>query len=314
MYSVTKICKRIKQPYGGYLKPSSFDRIVIDDSSTLYDQENIHASIVGSVVDYMTRLMLGRNKEDAFRVALAGSSIIGQREIAEELVNKINGTDSESIISACKLVGFDVCFRSSPFEFKPINDINPDIYTVENIRIMINRSLKFFDVYGPIVEEGIIFPGGYTRLISSGDADFMTADTLWDFKVSKNAITSKHTLQILIYYIMGCHSNNNHFKKINKLGFFNPRLNTVYEININNIPLETIAEIENKVIGYNGNDIIIIKDIKRSGNSELKRKWLEHRLEFLQNAIQRTQNLELKEKYINDYNDIKEKLDSLNNN
>ena len=50
----------------------------------------------------------------------------------------------------------------------------------------------------PIDISGITFEGGYSSVIVSGDADFITKDTLWDFKVSKNSPTSKQTLQLLI--------------------------------------------------------------------------------------------------------------------
>jgi hypothetical protein len=33
--------------------------------------------------------------------------------------------------------------------------------------------------------DGFTFEGGYTDTVSKGDGDLTTADTLWDFKVSK---------------------------------------------------------------------------------------------------------------------------------
>lgn len=41
--------------------------------------------------------------------------------------------------------------------------------------------------------------GGYTYTFESGDGDFLTADTLLDFKVSKSKPTNKHNLQLLMY-------------------------------------------------------------------------------------------------------------------
>ena len=51
------------------------------------------------------------------------------------------------------------------------------------------------------------FEGGYTNIVSSGDGDYLTEDTLWDFKVSKEEPKSKYTLQLLMYYIMGVSFN-----------------------------------------------------------------------------------------------------------
>lgn len=251
MYSVTQRIKSVKQPYGGYLRPSSFEKIQLEDGHILNDSENIHPSLIGLVIDYMTRFIMGAPKEDAFRISLKGAVKVDQENKAEKLLSNVMGTDDNSIICACKLVGYDTCFRAGASSYKPIEDINPDLATVENIRIMINRGVVFFKEYGPVVDEGMTFVGGYTPLVSSGDADFMTEDTLWDFKVSKNSITSAHTLQILMYYIMGTHSTNEKFNNIKRLGFFNPRLNIVFLKNISEIPADTIKEVENEVIGYN---------------------------------------------------------------
>ncbi len=115
---------------------------------------------------------------------------------------------------------------------------------------MVKRSILFFNKYGPIIKGGFTFDGGYTDIINSGDGDFLTSDTLWDFKVSKNNLTSVQTLQILIYYIMGIHSMHDEFRSIQKLGIFNPRINCTYLKVITDIPTEIIAEVSTKVIGY----------------------------------------------------------------
>ena len=130
MSSVTQRIKKIKQPRGGYIKPSQFKLQKIDDGKILNEQENIHASVIGMAVDYLT------------------------------------------------------------------------------------------------------------------------ADTIWDFKVSKSKLTNKHTLQLLMYWIMGQHSGQEIYKNIKKLGIFNPRLNSIYTLNIDNIAFEIIEEIEKHVICY----------------------------------------------------------------
>ena len=98
---------------------------------------------------------------------------------------------------------------------------------------MVERSIAFWKKYGPITKDGFTFEkNGYTKTVDSGDGDYLTEDTLWDFKVSKSKPTNKHTLQLLMYWIMGQHSGKPEFKNITKLGIFNPRLNTVYTLNI----------------------------------------------------------------------------------
>lgn len=239
MASVTQRIKQITQPRGGYLKSSEFEKKEFIDNEIL-NEENIHSSLVGLAVDYLTRLMLDTPLEEAFKISLLGANLIGEERKAYNLLKQIKGIDDSSIYYACKLVGYDVCFRAGPMGYKNVDEIEADTNTINNIKIMIKRSILFFNKYGPITKDGFTFEGGYTKIINSGDGDFLTADTLWDFKVSKNNPTSAHTLQLLIYYIMGIHSIHSEFKTIQKLGIFNPRTNCVY--------LKKISDISNQII------------------------------------------------------------------
>lgn len=250
MYSVTQRTKAVKQPRGGYIKPKELTAIVLDGEAELNPDENINASLVGMAVDYLTRLMMGTPVEEAFRISLTGSYIIGEYKNAEKLISEITGLDDKSIVNACKVVGYDVCFRAGIIGYKPVSEIQPDAATIENVRIMVDRCLVFWGKYGPVVVDGFTFEGGYTNTVSSGDGDYLTADTLWDMKVSKAAPTNKHTLQLLMYYIMGRHSIHEEFQSIRKLGIFNPRLNMVYLLDVADIDNGVIQEVSSEVIGY----------------------------------------------------------------
>lgn len=115
---------------------------------------------------------------------------------------------------------------------------------------MVNRALEFFDTYGPVTKDGFKFIGGYTDTITAGDGDFLTEDTLWDFKVSKKPPLKEHTLQLLIYYLMGQHSVQPYYESLTKIGIYNPRLNIVYTKKISDIDETILNEIATKVIGY----------------------------------------------------------------
>ena len=267
MASVTQRIKEVKQPYGGYLPIKSFEKNVLEDNLTLYEEENISSALVGMAIDYLTRFSMGDELEKAFHISLLGAKKIKKEKMAGELLKRIKGLDDESITCACKLVGFDVCYRSSISEYKPVENIMPDAKTIENIRIMVKRSNSFWSVYGPIVSSEPTFDGGYTEIINTGDGDFLTADTLWDFKVSNKTPTSKHTLQLLVYYILAQHSIRNEYKQIQKLGIFNPRLNTVYICSVNQIEKDVIEQVSNDVIGY-GNSSEINNNNKKNAQKE----------------------------------------------
>lgn len=150
-------------------------------------------------------------------------------------------------------MAFDVWFRN-PVGAKFANtakQTNPDKATVENIRTMVERSISFFQKYGPITINGFTFEkDGYTKTVSRGDGDFLTKDTLWDFKVTKTKLSNKNTLQLLMYWIMGQHSGKKEYENINKIGVFNPRLNVVYLFDMTTISPEIISAVEKDVICY----------------------------------------------------------------
>lgn len=259
MYSVTKRIGMIKQPRGGYINKKELTVIQLDDGITLNESENIHSSLIGLTVDYMTRFMMGTVKEEAFSISLKGAMTLdlftadkkqSALKNAVKLLTDIKGLDKKSITNACKLAGYDVCFRAGIIGYKPVEEIKPDTDTIENIVTMINRSLSFWKKYGPITKDGFTFEGGYTDIISTGDGDYLTKDTLWDFKVSKDEPKPKYTLQLLVYYIMGIHSVHKEFKSIKKLGIYNPRMNKVYTIDIDSISTDVIEEVSTEVIGY----------------------------------------------------------------
>lgn len=134
---------------------------------------------------------------------------------------------------------------------KGYSETNPDKDTINNIKIMVERSLSFWDKYGPITVDGFTFEkNGYTETVDSGDGDYLTSDTMWDFKVSKSKPTNKHTLQLLMYWIMGQHSRKLEYTNITKLGIFNPRLNVAYILEMKSVPQNIIKEIEQEVICY----------------------------------------------------------------
>ena len=177
---------------------------------------------------------------------------------------KYSDLNDESIYNACALVGYDVWFCNTSAAILASKNIPkiPDPNTIKNIKTMVKRSLNFFKQYGHITQDGFTFQatskdlitdkqnGDYTRIVDSGDGDFLTKDTLWDFKVSKNKLKNEQTLQILMYWIMGQHSKQPIYKNVIKLGIFNHRLNVVYLLKVNKIPTSVIKEVDSKVICY----------------------------------------------------------------
>ena len=278
MLNVTGRISMIKQPRGGYLKPSAFQQVQFNDGISADEPENISPSVIGTVTDYLLRFVAGDEIRKAFCVPLAGAqtaqSYYGNGKTdylstAGSLAERINKSlDDDCIIAACKLVTFDGFARGLPsIAITPSEVINPDLITINHIRLFVQRGHVFLQEHGPVIETGFnffspefidrehhpessIFDGGYTPTVMEGEGDFLTADTLWDIKVLKNGILPKHTLQILMYWIMGQYSRQSMYKGITKIGIFNPRHNIAYWMDVSTIPHETIEEVENNVICY----------------------------------------------------------------
>lgn len=261
MSSVTQRISEIKQPTGGYLPLSKMNIEVFSDGYELKPNENIHSSVIGMAVDYLSRFMSGTSVKESFAISLQGAKIAEKFGVTDAraksfvLLRHIKGLDDDSIICACKLVTYDVWLRNTRYALDSLSEVDtePDEDTIANIRIMVKRSLAFFEKYGPVTVDGFTFEtAGYTKIVDSGDGDFLTEDTLWDFKVLSKEPVPKHTLQILMYWIMGQHSGKDIFKKISKVGIFNPRLNVVYTIDVTDVGEDVIKQIEDAVICYDG--------------------------------------------------------------
>ena len=253
MATVTQRIKQITQPRGGYINPKLLEEIELPEvGEALRDRraENINPGLVGLAVDYLTRYLSGADPLDAFSIPIRGAMLIGDGEQAASLLSGINGLDSVSITNACKLTGYDVVYRIGPMGFRPVDEIQPNVETIGNIKIMVERSLNFFRSYGPVTLDGFTFAGAFTELVTNGDGDFLTEDTLWDFKVSANGPTKEHTLQLLMYWLMGVRSGQPEFEKITRLGVFNPRLNKVFRLSTSDVPTEVVTEVSRDVIGY----------------------------------------------------------------
>lgn len=285
MFSVTGRIEYVEQPRGGFLNLKSFDVIQLDDNIILSKNENVNAGIVGMTVDYLTRLSTGKSIEQAFEYPLRGAKIINDEENAKSLLSEITGIDEKSVFAACKLVGYDVCYRAGVHKYKPVSEIIPNQETLENIIVMVNRCREFLHNNGPIVLEGFNFDGGYTKLVSKGDGDYLTKDTLWDFKVSRKEPYSVNTLQILMYYIMGKHSIHREFDDVSYIGIYNPRLNKIYKCPVSRIPDDVIEYVSHDIIGYGLTD------------EELRDFRIEHGLPDIEKAkllLKRLYNSEIK--------------------
>lgn len=247
--SVTNFVKSIQQPRGGFIKIKDMIKEDFTDCSTLLENENISPIITGLTVDYLTRLIIFKDRGAAFSVGLKGAALADEYDKACHLLSNVNGLDTISVISACKLSGYDVVYRKGRGYFKGVDTIEPDNGTIQNIKTMVERAVLFFQSAG-VIDADITFEGGYSDAISSGDGDYLSKDTFWDMKVTKNEPNKNHTLQLLVYTILLTNTHKYRNVAIKKIGIFNPRKNKSYTYDLQLFDKDTHEAI-NKLIYSN---------------------------------------------------------------
>lgn len=215
---VTTRIRLVSQPPEGLLPLSLFDRVGLADRKSLYPRsmETVPPDLAGLYVDYMSR---------------------------------VTDFSPASACAACLLLDFDAASRRGPQYWRPRRMV-PDDATYFNLTRMVARSRAFFDEYGPVVWDGFDFEGGYTDRITSGSGDFLTADTLWDFKVSSYRPNPMYTLQLLVYWRMGLHSVHDEYRMVRRLGFFNPRRDEVWLLDVDRIDGRLVDWTDHELIGY----------------------------------------------------------------
>lgn len=257
--SVTKRIDTITQPRGGYLPKKLFNIVYYNDNNTLtwidYKDKKL-PTIQGLAVDYLTRYILTNDKEQAFHISILGAieadEVDGNKWHTKKLyklLNNIDGLNNKSIKNACKIVGYDDVYRRGYRGYRNIDEIDPPIEMINNIKIMVNRSVEFLKKDSPILKTELTFEP-YTKLVSQGDGDYLTNNMLIDLKVSKNIFTSKWSLQILMYYLLGLHSKYSEYQKTNQLCIYNPFLNCALILNIQDISDEIMYKVSHEILGY----------------------------------------------------------------
>lgn len=255
--SVTQRIKTISQPKGGYVPCQLFNVQTYEDYYEIFDIRSDLSSIQGLAVDYLTRYMMTKDKLTAFNIPIAGAKKIDaayennvETNKISDLLKQVNGLDDKSIVAVCKIVCYDSAFRKGIGAYKDFETVEFSDELFHNIPILVNRCISFFKSIGGTISTELTFEGGYTNMVSSGDGDYLSSDMIIDMKVSKNEISTKWSLQLLMYYLMGLHSVHDEYKQVRYLCIFNPIKNSSYICDVENISDESKYKVSHDVIGY----------------------------------------------------------------
>ena len=252
MFTVTQRVKSVTQPKNGYLPVSAFSVKRYEDNQKLHYKENVPPVYIGLAVDYLTRYKISENIYNAFDISILGAKILrddyGKKREYEHSLHLLEQIQHGDIAAALQMVTYDDVYRAGKTD---LPTLRPDSATVENIKIMVNRGVTFLNHCSKEIYTGLSFDGGFTSTVVNGDCDYLTDNSLIDFKVIRGDITPDYTLQILMYYLLGCRSvHHKDFIKVKWLAFFNPRKNIVHYTKVDKIPTKILDEVAIKVIGY----------------------------------------------------------------
>ena len=260
MVSVTQFSKALNQPRGGllnkYFKENQFE----DNNFISTDDENIKPQSIGLVIDYLARTHFEDSLHEVFNLALSGlwlrciSSELAKNTL-DQFENRINQCkdltfeDDELVILACELAPYDG-IRRAGLRVDQIKQHKPDTKTIENIKNLTRRTVNYLErrKQGQI-NTHILFEGGYTKLVNSGDGDFSDNQSLYDIKVTKYPGINKYSsLQLFTYYVLSQNSKKEMFKNISYLRIFQPRHNLELVCKIDDIPNDLQYQIANIIV------------------------------------------------------------------
>lgn len=250
--TVSDRLKTVKQPEGGFLNPALMTLTVLGEGAEVLNRgEAINPDLAETAVYYLWMFMLGRPADRAFNTCVYAALLEDKDDIAFELISGIKKLDRESVVNAVNVCGFDVCYKAE-VPYSEVDMMTPDDATIDNIIMMVKRALAFSDEQGIASIGPVGFDGGYSATVRNGFGDFVSVDTIWNFRTSWSMPDERDTLRVLMYWRLFMHSSCAEAEKqrIRFIGIFNPRRNEVYRIAVANIPDDLIVTLDRDVIEY----------------------------------------------------------------
>lgn len=257
--NVTAFAAKVPASFLPTLSLKYADKKVFQDEKVLNPEENISPQLLGTVVDALTKFHFYDHEnpvKNPFRISLTGARLVKEIDLANELLAGITGFDDTSIINACKLTCYDTVVRAGRKAYKGSDHVNPDKETIENIRIMVERSITYL-TEKTVLSYGDNFGLGYTDVITKGDCDFVCKNGIVDLKVYSRECGFKDLLQVIFYNYLMLQADFYRRRGEKKMGrwfktafIFNPRWNIAYEYSLKKMSEEDKEKLFNRAGFY----------------------------------------------------------------
>lgn len=224
--------EQASQPRGGLLPLIFFDRYELGGASLTRRTESGNPGTIGSAVELIARWDLAgdpRAGNDPSAAAL--EAIRGVRR----------GEHTESGLG--RLAAMQRTWEWNADEFDELEwEEGEGDETLMHIAEMRARISRCFERFGQPVRPGT-WAVHSERFHLDGHIDFVTADTIWDLKVSVTAPGRADVLQLLLYWV-ALRDDPDNSLKIVYVGIYNPRLDTVWRIAVAEIPQDVVSSVE----------------------------------------------------------------------
>lgn len=235
---------------GSFVQNIPFLEIAINDGITLSDKVNISEGVIKRTLEYLICLRLSKNTEEklaVFEEPFIRASYINGIETARKLYCEALAGGESEIYATLKLASFCENAQKISYDFK-ISAL-PDSETLLNISKMAARNAEFFSGSRKILKFNFDFEGAYNSVVSCGAGDYLTKDGIWCISVSGALPSEFEFITLAAQYILGqyCHDAAK-FRKIKKLGIFNPRLCKGFYVNVSDIPKSIISALTKELI------------------------------------------------------------------
>lgn len=221
--------QQVSQPPGGLLPLARFDRHDLGGALLTRRNESGPAGTIASAVEIMARWDLSGDPR-----SLAVSSAAALEAIRAVRRGEHSETGPSAIASMLRSGADDV--------LDEMDWADDEDHTLMHIAEMRTRVSRCFDRFGRPTHSGAL-PVRSDRFHLVGHIDFVSADTIWDLKVSSTGPSKADLLQLLLYLITAGDDRDNSLE-VAYLGICNPRMDTVWRIAVADIPVETLTALE----------------------------------------------------------------------
>lgn len=277
--SVTSIVSnKGAQPRGGFLPISEMEVWDISEDKNyakkvekLLENGNVPDSLMGQCFDYGIKLeyidicdsldYIKTIKVKTLRTFVnvrCGARMLGEEEKYQSLIESLckeystpgEYYDRRKFIPIfAELARYEAIAHSGNVNIKPII-VNATENEAKALDYMLYNTAMFMGTQMVSIGYSPRFFGTGAKNVEVSACDMLFEENLIEFKYSKKEPTTKHTFQLILYYLMGLHERPKIFKEILQLGIINPRIGKYYFIEPEKLDKEMLKHIEIDIMGY----------------------------------------------------------------